>query len=269
MVLVEIGQALGSFRGKFVVVGGVVPRLLLGDAEMEHVGTIDVDISLDAEALGDEQYANLIEELIEHGYKQREELRRFQLVRSVAAIYGSGPIEIIVDFLMPRHAEIVKNVPPLISDFAVQRADGADLALRFYQMVEIAGPMPAGGKNSVQLAVCSIPALLAMKGHAIDGRYKAKDAYDIYYCVRNHPGGPEALATECRPLLDHPSGKQGFEHIASKFNELDGYGPSSVRQFVEGTDILDGRTLDQWQQDAFRQVDNWLRALGLQEAAPN
>ena len=166
---------------------------------------------------------------------------------------------------MPRHAEIVKNVPPLISDFAVQRADGADLALRFYQMVAIAGSMPAGGKNSVQLAVCSIPALLAMKGHAIYGRHKAKDAYDIYYCVKNYPGGPDALAAECRPLLDHPSGKQGFEHIASKFNEIDGYGPWSVRQFVEDTDILGGHPLDHWQRDAFGQVDKWLRALGLRK----
>jgi len=81
---------------------------------------------------------------------------------------------------MPRDAEIVKNVPPLISDFAVQRADGADLALRLYQMVAIAGSMPNGGTNRVELAVCSIPALLAMKGHAIEGRYKQKDAYDIY-----------------------------------------------------------------------------------------
>ena len=268
-VLVEIGQILGSFRGKFVVVGGVVPRLLLGDAEMEHVGTIDVDISLDPEALGDEQYANLIEELIEHGYKQREELRRFQLVREVSAIDDGDPIEIIVDFLMPRHAEIVRNVPPLIRDFAVQRADGADLALRFCQMEEIAGPMPAGGYNSVQVAVCSIPALLAMKGHAIDGRHKTKDAYDIYYCIRNYPDGPDALAAECRPLLDHPSGRQGFEHIASKFNELGGYGPSSVRQFVEDTDILDGQTPEQWQWDAFGQVDMWLQALGLREGASN
>ena len=62
-VLVKIGQILGSFRGKFAVVGGTVPRLLLGDAVMAHTGTIDVDISLDAEALGDGQYANLIEEL--------------------------------------------------------------------------------------------------------------------------------------------------------------------------------------------------------------
>ena len=39
---------------------------------------------------------------------------------------GGGPIDVIVDFLMPRDAEIVKNVPPLINEFAVQRASGAD-----------------------------------------------------------------------------------------------------------------------------------------------
>ena len=87
---------------------------------MEHVGTIDVDISLDAEVPGDGQFANLIEELIEHGYERREELGRFQFVCQVPAIDGGGPIEIIVDFLMPRHAEIVRNVPPLISAFAMQ-----------------------------------------------------------------------------------------------------------------------------------------------------
>lgn len=260
-VLVEIGQILGSFRGKFAVVGGAVPWLLLGDADMAHVGTIDVDLSLDAEALGDGEYANLIDALKEHGYEQREELRRFQLVRQVPG--EGGPIDIIVDFLMPRDADIVKNVPPLISDFAVQRADGADLALHFYQMVAITGPMPAGGKNSVEVAVCSIPALLAMKGHAIDGRHKQKDAYDIYYCVRNYPDGIEALAEACRPLLDHESGRLGFERIAAKFDEVDGYGPTCVKQFVEDTDILEGRTPDQWQQDAFGQVDAWLRALGL------
>ena len=51
MVLVEIGQVLGSFRGKFVIVGGAVPWLLLANEEMPHVGTLDVDIGLDAEVL--------------------------------------------------------------------------------------------------------------------------------------------------------------------------------------------------------------------------
>ena len=58
---------------------------------------------------------------------------------------------------MPRDAEIVKNSPPLANDFAVQRADGADLAMRFYQFVAIDGPMPGGGTNRVEIAICSIP----------------------------------------------------------------------------------------------------------------
>ena len=210
-VLVEIGQILGSFKGKFAVVGGAVPWLLLGDNEdMPHVGTLDLDLGLDAAALGDGEYANLVEALLGHGYAQRKELRRFQLVRQIATADGGAPIDVIIDFLMPKDAEIVKNVPPLISEFAVQRADGADLAVRFYQMVAIAGAMPNGGTNRVEVAVCSIPALLAMKGHAIAGRYKQKDAYDVYYCIRNYPGGPQALADACRPLLEIVSGATGY-----------------------------------------------------------
>jgi hypothetical protein len=104
-----------------------------------------------------------------------------------------------------------------------------------------------------------------MKGFAVQGRYKQKDAYDIYYCVRNWPHGIEALADACRPLLADASGEQGYRHIADKFNSVDGYGPTCVRRFVEDTQILGDRTPEQWQQDAFGQVDAWLRALGLRE----
>ena len=262
-VLVEMGQILGSFKGKFAIVGGAVPWLLLGNEDMPHVGTLDVDVSLDSEALGDGEYAMLIDALRSHGYDQRDELRRFQLVRQVPVEDGGAPIDVIVDFLMPRDAEIVKNDPPLIIDFAVQRADGVDLALRFYQFVAIAGPMPGGGTNRVEIAVCSIPALLAMKGHALEKRFKQKDAYDIYYCIRNYPGGPEALADACRPLLEHASGAAGYGFIAGKFDTVDGYGPTCVRRFVEATAVLGDRSPEQWQQDAFGQVDAWLQALGL------
>lgn len=130
-VLIEIGQILGSFKGKFAIVGGAVPWLLLGKTDdMPHVGTMDVDLGLDAEALGDGQYATLVDALRQHGDEKRRSLRRFQLVRQVPAMDDGPPIDVIVDFLMPRDAEIVKNVPPLTSDFAVQRAHGADLALR-------------------------------------------------------------------------------------------------------------------------------------------
>ena len=261
--LIEIGQTLGSFEGRFAVIGGAVPWLLLAEAEMPHIGTQDIDLSLDAEALGDSEYVNLVEALFAQGYQQRAGLRRFQLVRTVPSRDAGPDIDVIVDFLVPRDAQIEKNDPPIVTEFAVQRAHGAELALQYSELILLEGEMPDGGKNSVRIAVASIPALLAMKGYAIDGRNKLKDAYAIYYCVRNFPGGLAALVEATTLLLTNETARQGYELIAAKFRELDDFGPTSVRHFVEGSDALADRTADQWQQDAFGQVDVWLKSLGL------
>lgn len=262
-VLVEIGQVLGSYRGKFALIGGAVPWILLHEPDFPHVGTADVDLSLDAEALGDGEYARLVGSLQDQGYGQREHTRRFQLVRTVDPKDGGPAIDVIVDFLMPRDAEVVKNNPPLVSGFAVQKADGAALALRFQEMVVITGDMPSGGTNTVRIAVATIPALLAMKGFAINSRSKNKDAYDIYFSIRNYHGGIDALAEACRPVLETKEGQEGYSYIAEKFDAFEGYGPTCVRHFLEGSDAQEDRTLDEWQQDAFGQVDAWLKAMGM------
>ena len=260
-VLIEIAQILGSFRGRFVIVGGAVPWLLLDNDAMRHVGTLDVDLCLDAEALGDGGY----DALKEHGYAQDENRREFQLVRRVPAPDGGPPIDVVVDFLMPRGMAIAKSRSSLIDGFQPILASGAGLALRSCETIELRGEMPGGTINRVMIAVASIPALLAMKGFALEKRRekKRKDAYDVYYCVRNFPGGPDALAEACRPLLKDEEAVAGYEHVNSKFESRESLGPSFVRGFVEGSDVLQERTPDQWQQDAFGQVDAWLRALGL------
>ena len=262
-VLIEIAQILGSFEGKFVVIGGAVPWLLLSEADMPHSGTVDVDLGLDPSALGDSEYVRLVEVLQKHGYHQRDNLRPFQLERTVPARDGGPDIEIVVDFLMPRDAEITKNTPPLISQFAVQRADGAELALRFNKVVAIDGDMPDGGRNRVRITVASIPAFLAMKGYAIVKREKHKDAYDIYYSIRNYPDGIEALVKATGVLLGVQSARKGYRFISEKFRDVEDFGPTCVRRFVEGSHLLGDRTADQWQQDAFGQVDAWLKGLGL------
>lgn len=237
-VLIEIGQILGSFRGKFAVIGGAVPWLLLRQADMPHSGTLDVDLGLDPSALGDGEYVRLVEALQTHGYHKRDNLERFQLVRIVPARDGGPDIEIVVDFLMPRDAKIARNKPPLLSEFAVQRADGAEVALISNQMVAIDGDMPGGGRNRVHIAVASIPALLAMKGYAIDNRLKRKDAYDIYYSVRNFPGGIDRLVEATRLVLDVESARKGYRLIAGKFRNVEDFGPTSVKEFVEGTHLV-------------------------------
>jgi len=262
-VMVEVGQILGSFQGKYTVVGGSVPWLLLPDHDLAHVGTVDLDLALDAEALGDGEYATLIEALQEHGYVQPKEGRKFQLRRTVQPNDGGPPVEVIIDFLMPRGAVIEKNHPPLVENFAVQRADGADLALQFFETIAVEGVMPNGAANKVQLSVCSIPAFLAMKGYALNGRYKQKDAYDIYYSIAGFKGEIGDLANLCHPILQFESGAIGFNHINDKFEKLNSFGPVCVRDFVSDSKILAGRTSAQWQQDAFGQVDALMRELKL------
>jgi hypothetical protein len=115
-VLLEIGQILGSYKGKFVVVGGLIPWLLQNDEDMPHVGSLDIDLGLDPSALADGEYASLIKLLKGQGYRQRNdlnpELKPFQLVRELPQEDGSSPIEVVVDFLMQRNVKVAKNDPP-------------------------------------------------------------------------------------------------------------------------------------------------------------
>src|SRR5438552_11420047 len=64
-VLVDIGQVLAAFVDCLVVVGGWVPDLLLPDADEPHIGSIDVDLALDAAKLNDGRYAELIKLLLD------------------------------------------------------------------------------------------------------------------------------------------------------------------------------------------------------------
>lgn len=63
-VLIDLGQVLGSwFKDSIVVVGGWVPDLLMPQVDEPHIGSIDVDLALDADKLGDGRYAEVVKSL--------------------------------------------------------------------------------------------------------------------------------------------------------------------------------------------------------------
>ncbi|HEX2495094.1 MAG TPA: hypothetical protein VHK24_15080 [Steroidobacter sp.] len=263
-VVVELGQVLGAHRDAFVIIGGTVPSLLLPSADPQHIGSLDVDLDLDTDKLADHGYADLIEKLDAARYERNVEgLKPFQLRRTVDLRDGGEPVAVIVDLLMPKGARTAKNRPKLVEGLRVQEADGGAIALHSNLKVLIAGTMPDGRKNEVEMLVASIPALLVMKGYALVQRDKKKDAYDIYFCIRNYQDGIDALANECAKLLDDPVAREGFENIARKFDSADAFGPQTVRLFLEGSRALGGMSPAQIQEDAFRQVRALLAALGL------
>ena len=58
---------------------------------------------------------------------------------------------------------------------------------------------------------------------------KTKDAYDIYYSVRNSPDGIGALVEATRPLLDVHSARRRYCLISEKFRDVNDFGPTNVR----------------------------------------
>jgi hypothetical protein len=105
-VLIELGQLLQPFKNAFVIVGGSVPWLLLDHGDPAHIGTLDIDVGLDPDALSDGEYATLVETLEKAGYRRNEEdLKPFQLLRYVEIDEGD-PVPVIVDLLAPRERKL-------------------------------------------------------------------------------------------------------------------------------------------------------------------
>ena len=179
-----------------------------------------------------------------------------------------APIAIIIDLMMPDDAKTRKNRPPLVDGLRVIEASGGRVALDHHVVHHIEGRMPDGRNNAVDLLVASIPAFLVMKGYALIGRDKKKDAYDIYFSGRNFEGGPIALAEACKVLLTDESVAMGYLNIASKFRHEDDFGPQTVKAFLAESEALGEMTAEQIQVDAFMQVRAWLRALDLNIETP-
>ena len=124
--------------------------------------------------------------------------------------------------------------------------------------------MPDGRHNQVTIRVAAVEDELVMKGYALAGRDKPKDARDICICVKNYPGGPVKLAAALKPRLDEKEVRTGLQRIASKFRHESDFGPETVARFLNNADKA-GRDFDR--RDAFEQVNRLMLELGLKSPA--
>jgi hypothetical protein len=141
----------------------------------------------------------------------------------------------------------------------VQEIKEGRVALEHYQLITVQGIDSRGRPNNVQLQITTLPGLLVLKGDALHSRDKDKDAYDLYYTIRNYPGGIVNLAQDCQPLLHEF--KSSFEHIAQRWKSFEDYGPITVRQFLNGYPDMGDLRGEALQRDAFEQVRAWLDVL--------
>lgn len=82
--------------------------------------------------------------------------------------------------------------------------------------------------------VCGPGAYVILKALAFGLRGENKDAYDLFYVVRNFGNGPAEVATHLVPLLGSESAAEALAILERDFKEPDSIGPSRVAQFVYG-----------------------------------
>ena len=131
---------------------------------------------------------------------------------------------------------------------------------------------PDGSRIHTTFQMASVPQFLAMKGLALHNRDESaqqtrsenrladarKDAYDIYFMVRNYPGGLAALSGIIRPCLAEPPMREGLQKIAAKWQSVRDRGPELVA--LRKDDANERRRL---QRDVYEQVVALLRSLDL------
>jgi hypothetical protein len=251
-VLLELTRLLGEYRNEIVLVGGWVPALLLPEGVDKHIGSIDVDLAFKHRTLQEPGYQMIRKLLQSRGYVEGKQ--PFIFHRKVKV--GNRTVEVEVDLLAGEYEGTGKSHrTQRVQDVRARKARGCELALEMATEVHVDGTLPGGGKDSAKIRVASIVPFIVMKGMALYDRVKEKDAWDIFFCVKNYPGGPEALVEEFRPHISHGLVKEGLQKIGEKFVSPDHTGPMFVADFEEITDTEERELL---QRDAFEQI-NYLR----------
>ena len=259
-VMLELVGLLGEYRDDIVLVGGWVPALLLPQDKIRHIGSLDVDLALNHRSLKDPGYKTICSLLKGRGYWQEPGLPRFIFWRTVMVV--GKTIDVQVDLLAGEYQGTNPgHRTQEIQDVRALKVRGCDLAFESPKEISVEGTLPNGAKDTALVRIAAIVPFLAMKGMAMARRRKEKDTWDVYYCVRNYPGGTAALAAEFAPHLGHGLIQEGLRHIAEKFASPDHVGPRSVADFEEVTDAEERARL---QRDAYERVQDLLQKLGVQ-----
>ena len=250
LVLGEIAEILETYP-RAVIAGGSVPYLLIPQDIEPHEGTVDIDVVLDLKQPGaDEVYT--LHEILERRLFVQDLKKPFRYTKVVDI--EDEPYQVLIELLAGG------NPPPdglrhiRSEDVYVSIIQGMEVALE--NPLEVSLP----DNSSQSVSVASLPAFFSMKAVALSRREelkKTKDAYDIVYCLRNYPGGVDAVAEEFRNAISNPIVASGVELLKDLFGSIDSVGPVA---YAREADDFEDASLKQ--REAFERVAELLAKIG-------
>lgn len=238
--LLQVLVALGDFHDDVVLVGGLVPSLLIDQADAAardetHIGSIDVDLGIRLAVVDEDRYDELAERLRSRGFAPdtnengNPTKQRWRYARAADSV--------VIDFLIDEtetDGHDWGRTLHLTSDLAALRALGLRLAFDDAEAREVSGTTLDGDEAHRPLRVCGPAAFVVLKAIAFRNRGSEKDAYDLIYVVRNWPGGPEAVAARWDALGEHPALGAALDVLRADFLSERALGARSASRFLIG-----------------------------------
>jgi hypothetical protein len=235
-----VATKLGDLLDHVVVVGGLVPSLIIDQVALpagadRHVGTSDLDLGLALALLDEERYKALSERLREAGFSTDTNAQG-NLTRQRWRIKTPGGNKVTIDFLIPpsRADDRSGSLRDLEPDLAAFIIPGLRLAFVDREPSRLSGATIFGERATREIWVCGPGAFVALKALAFQARGYNKDAYDLYYVVRNYGRGIEDVAARLRLVLREPEAAEIPNILNANFLDPRGLGPLRVARFIGG-----------------------------------
>ena len=255
-----VATKLGNLADDVVVIGGLVPSLLIDQTTLPegvetHVGTMDLDVGLTLAVLDGGRYRTLTERLRRAGFAMDTNAQG-NPTRQRWKIHASE--KITIDFLIQPslpddRGGKLRDIEP---NFAAVIAPGLHLAFRDRHQVTLSGTTIVGEHASREIWVCGPAAYLVLKALAFHLRGENKDAYDLFYVLRNYGSSIDEIVEKLKPFAGDSSTLEAMEIIRRDFTSHHGVGCRRVAEF------LTGGPDDAIQADVVGFVDRFLRAFG-------
>ncbi|MFH1724231.1 MAG: nucleotidyl transferase AbiEii/AbiGii toxin family protein [Elusimicrobiota bacterium] len=263
-------RIFGEYKDALVLIGGWTPYFLLehsasgvdsaesgfGARPFRHVGSIDIDLAVNPDRITGEEYSTIVQLLRDRDYDPDLEIR-FRLNRTLPGM--ATPIG--VDFLTskpPKGDGRGRRHRKVQADLDARATEHLEIAFALNERYALEGELPeGGGLTRTEFNLASLPAIFALKGLAMGyfGRYKEKDAYDVYALARYYGRGIEDVVAELKPHLGREALRISLGHIRESFKSIAHTGPKQVAKFIEATPEEEQGIV----QDAFLSVDSVLR----------
>ena len=272
IVMRELFTYLKPYRNQIVLIGGWVPYFLLekylspGSEYDRHVGSLDIDVALNAFSIPESAYKTILEILKEREFHERKDNLGKDIPASFLKkiIFGDGEeIEVQIDFLAPEYGgSPKKRRHQVIQDMLARKGRGTDIVFDQTEMIRLSGPISSGANVELDIKVANVTACFVMKGIALGERTSEKDAYDLYMLARYYKEGPESVLSELKKLGNHGLMKEALRNIEEQFKDVKSIGPVSVARFMG---ISDKDEYDRITRDAYELFQFIIRGMRKEE----